>query len=58
MPKEFTFETLLYLPAKAWERKTGSARYDYYPAVWAETFSNPEGWPGVTPLKERLKQAE
>lgn len=65
MPKEFTFETLLYLPAKAWERKTGSAmerrcmqRLYYYPAVWAETFSNPERWPGVTPVQERLKQAE
>lgn len=54
MPKEFTFETLLALPEKAWAMQTGQDDYDYLPAVWAETFSNPEGWPGITPLKDRI----
>ena len=54
MPKEFTFEPLLYLPGKAWERKTGRDDYNYFPETWYETFSNPEGWPGIIPLKDRL----
>ena len=47
MPKEFTFETLLYLPERAWARKTGRDDYDYSPEVWCETFSNPEGCRGL-----------
>ena len=58
MPKEFTFESLLYLPAMAWRLKTGLSEYPYYPEVWAETFSNSEGWPGITPVKERLKNLD
>lgn len=54
MPKEFTFESVLYLPEKAWKLKTGKDDYDYSPETWCETFSNPDGWPGITPLKERL----
>ncbi len=54
MPKEYTFESLLYLPERAWELKTGRDDYSYSPDTWAETFSNPDGWPGITPLKERL----
>lgn len=54
MPKEFTFESLLYLPHEAYKLKTGRADYDHIPEVWYETFSNPEGWPGVTPLKDRI----
>lgn len=54
MPKEFTFESILYLPEKAWKMKTGRDDYDYSPETWCETFSNPDGWPGITPLKERL----
>lgn len=54
MPKEFTFESLLYLPKLAWQLKTGRDDYNYYPEVWAETFSNPEGWQGITPIKDRF----
>lgn len=54
MPKEYTFESLLYLPRKAWEAKTGRDDYDFFPEIWAETFSNPQGWEGITPLKDRL----
>ncbi len=54
MPKEYTFESLLYLPAEAWKMKTGRSDYDYFPEIWCETFSNPTGWPGMPPFKERL----
>lgn len=43
MPKEYTFEPLLYLAEEAYERKTGKP-FDYFPTVSYETFSNPEGW--------------
>lgn len=55
MPKEYTFESLLYLPRKAWELKTGQDDYGYFPETWAETFSNPDGWPGMTPIQERFR---
>ncbi len=55
IPKEFTFESVLYLPAKAWALKTGRDDYDYFPETWYETFSNADGWPGIVPLKERLR---
>jgi hypothetical protein len=54
MPKEYTFETILYLPELAWKMKTGRDDYNHSPDVWCETFSNSEGWPGITPLKDRL----
>lgn len=54
MPKEFGFESLLYLPNEAWKMKTGRDDYQYFPEIWCETFSNPVGWPGITPLKDRL----
>lgn len=54
IPKEFTFESLLYLPEKAWELKHEGTAYDYFPATSYETFSNAEGWPGIRPLKDRL----
>ena len=44
MPKDLTFETLLYIPSEAYERKTGR-RYDYSPAYSVETYSNKQGWP-------------
>lgn len=56
MPKEYTFESLLYLPEKAWKLKTGRDDYDYSPETWCETFSNAEGWPGIVPLKERIQK--
>lgn len=54
MPKEYTFESLLYVPQKAWRMKTGRDKYDYFPETWSETFSNPDGWGGITPLKDRI----
>ena len=54
MPKEYTFESLLYLPKEAWQLKTKRDNYDYYPEIWSETFSNSAGWDGIVPLKERL----
>lgn len=43
MPKDLTFEALLYLPSEAYERRTGK-NYDYLPAFNFETYSNQEGW--------------
>jgi hypothetical protein len=43
MPKDLTFEALLYVPSDAYERKTGKG-YDYSPAFPIETYSNKEGW--------------
>jgi len=43
MPKDLTFEALLYIPSEAYERKTGK-RYDYTPAYPIETYSNQMGW--------------
>ncbi len=54
MPKEYGFESLLYLPQKAWKLKTGRDDYNYFPKTWSETFSNPTGWPGIIPIKDRL----
>ncbi len=54
MPKNYTFESLLYLPRKAWQLKTGQDNYNYYPPVWAETFSNETGWDGIQSLQKRL----
>ena len=55
IPKEFTFEALLYLPDLAWQRKTGEESLDYFPQHSYETFSNEEGWPGIKPRSARLK---
>lgn len=54
MPKEFTFESLLYLPRQAWAMKTGRDDYQFFPETWSETFSNADGWQGITPLKNRI----
>jgi hypothetical protein len=54
MPKEYTFESLLYLPKEAFQMKTKRDSYDYYPETWSETFSNSVAWDGIVPLKERL----
>lgn len=45
MPKDFTFEPLLYLAGTAFTQKTGE-RWDYLPRLSYETFSNREGWGG------------
>ena len=56
MPKEFTFSALLFLPHRAYTLKTGFADYPHITETWFETFSNPEGWPGITPLKKIVEQ--
>jgi hypothetical protein len=43
MPKDVTFESLLYLPSMAYERKT-KQKYDYTPRYPIETYSNVFGW--------------
>lgn len=45
MPREYTFEPLLYLAGLAFEKKTG-AEWDYLPAMSYETYSNRDGWGG------------
>lgn len=54
MPKNYTFESLLYLPRQAWQLQTGQNNYTYYPPLWAETFSNSSGWEGISSLQNRL----
>jgi hypothetical protein len=54
MPKEYTFEALLSLPSRAWLLKMGKDTYNHQPETWCETFSNSEGWNGITSLKDRL----
>ena len=51
MPKEFTFEDLLDLAGKAYQKMTGK-EFDYLPTTSYETFSNPDGWDWT--LKDRL----
>lgn len=54
IPKEFTFEPLLYLADRAWSRKTGEP-LDCFPTLSYETFSNAQGWPGVKLPPRRIK---
>ncbi len=44
MPKEYTFEPILYLAEKAYQLKTGLENYDFLPSVSYETFGNEKGW--------------
>lgn len=44
MPKDLTFEQLLYVASEAYTRKTGKP-YNYLPAYPVETYSNEQGWP-------------
>jgi len=46
MPKDITFEGLLYVPSEAYQRKAGK-KIDYTPAFPIETYSNEEGWDEV-----------
>jgi hypothetical protein len=55
IPKEFTFEALIYLPERAWKLQSGVDNYDYFPTLSYETFSNIENWPGLKPLNKRLR---
>ena len=43
MPKDLTFEPLLYLAQKAFHKKTG-LEFDYFPTTNFETYSNANGW--------------
>ncbi len=43
MPKDLTFEALIYLPSDAFEQKTGKS-YQYSPAFPIETYSNKKKW--------------
>lgn len=43
MPKDFTFEALLYLANEAYKCKTGE-EMKYIPSYPIETYSNKEGW--------------
>ncbi len=53
IPQEFTFEPILAIARKAYQRKTGNKDFDYLPKVSYETFSNPEGWQET--LTEKLQ---
>ncbi len=43
MPKGMVFESLLFLPDSAYERKTGK-EFEHVPAVSFESFQNAAGW--------------
>lgn len=43
MPKDVEFETLLYVPSMAYERKTGN-EFEYTTRLSYETYSNRTGW--------------
>ena len=53
MPKNLTFEPLLSLAGRAYQKKTGE-EFDYFPTTMYETFSNPEGWEET--LWDRIKE--
>ena len=53
MPKDLTFEPLLSLAGRAYQKKTGE-EFDYFPTTMYETFSNPEGWEET--LWDRIKE--
>jgi len=55
MPKECSFEPLLYLAEKAHRLKTGGDRYDFLPSVSYETFGNKDGWPGMPSFSDLIK---
>ncbi|MEZ4887408.1 MAG: DUF4240 domain-containing protein [Chitinophagales bacterium] len=44
MPKDSTFEPLLYIAEKAYELKTAKTDYAYFPQKSYETYSNKEAW--------------
>lgn len=44
MPKDITFEALLYLSAEAYEQKMEGKKYNYTPTYPIETYSNEKGW--------------
>ncbi len=54
MPKDCTFEPLLYLAEKAHRIQTGDDNYDYISPTSYETFSNAEAWPNAHSLHELL----
>ncbi len=54
IPKEHSFEPLLYLAEKAYRMKTGTDGYDFLPSVSYETFSNHAAWNDIPPLQDLI----
>jgi hypothetical protein len=44
MPKNIDFEALIYLPQKAYAKKTGTYLFEHTPSKSYETYSNTAGW--------------
>jgi hypothetical protein len=55
MPRDCTFEPLLYIAEKAYRLKTGLNTYDYLPKTSYETFNNHAAWPGMPSLHELIR---
>jgi hypothetical protein len=55
MPKDGSFEPILYLAEKAYQLKTGKDDYDYLPEMTYETFGNTEGWPSGPEMKKMIQ---
>lgn len=56
MPEEMDFESLLYLPDEAYNKKTKTEEYDYQSKFNFETFSNKNGWtPNAKTKKPKWK---
>lgn len=53
-PTDLTFEPILYLAEKAYQKKTGKNDYDFLPTVSFETFSNVKAWPDSPSLSDLL----
>jgi hypothetical protein len=54
MPKDSSFEPILYLAEKAYQLKTGKDDYDYLPEITYETFGNSIGWPNGPTLEKMI----
>lgn len=55
MPRDCTFETLLYIAEKAFRLKTGLNTFDYLPKISYETFNNSTAWPGMPSLQDLIR---
>jgi hypothetical protein len=49
-PEDAEFESILYVPLTAYEKKTGK-EYSHSPATNFETFSNRKGWPAPSKMR-------
>jgi len=50
-PDDISFEPLLSLPGKAYEKKTGR-KFEYHPAISYETYSNKAAWKYSSPSQD------